>query len=110
VINDKKYENSDERNRILRMGGFCNYHFWEYQRISTDYGIAEISIGLIDRIIDILQGRRNLEDLSARDCPLCVDLKASESKYIKEFIALLGSRENQTKYAKKRGGDCAFPT
>jgi len=109
-VSGEKYKNSEERNRILRASGFCNYHFWEYERISTHYGIAEICIGLIENIIDNLRNQReksqllhSQENRIGLNCPVCADLEANELDYLKDLISLLGSHENRIRYTEGWG-------
>jgi len=96
----EKYKYSDERFRLLKLNGFCNYHFWRLERINTYYGSARICVGLIEKIIDDLQ---NQKDRLGANCPVCEDLKANESEHIKELISLLDSRDNRRRYAEGWG-------
>ena len=84
-VSDEKDRASEERVRLLKSKGFCNYHFWEFERISGFYGSAEIGLGLVEKIIDILRRKENgtqfsglLEHFRDLDCPLCADMKEKE--------------------------------
>jgi hypothetical protein len=105
-LSDEKYRASKERNRLLKANGFCNYHFWAFERISGPYGSAEVGMELIEEIIDILQGEEGgnrflglLEHYRNLDCPLCADMGEIETAYIKELISLLAFHDNRDKYA-----------
>jgi len=105
-VSDEKHRTSNDRDKLLKSRGFCNYHFWEFERISGSYGSAEVGMGLIEEIIDILQGEEGgnrflglLEHYRNLDCPLCADMAEIEAGYIKELISLLDSDENRRKYA-----------
>jgi len=105
-LSAEKHRTSKERKRLLKAKGFCNYHFWEFEQISSSYGSAEIGMGLIEEIINILQieERENrfsglLEHYRNLDCPLCADMKEIEADYIKELISLLAFHDNRDKYA-----------
>ena len=109
-VSDEKYKTSKERNRLLESKGFCNYHFWEFERINTHYGSAEICIDFIEKLINALQEERGqnrflglLEYRRGLKCPLCADLATNESAYIKDLLSLLNFQKNRTKYAEGRG-------
>ena len=106
-VSDEKDRASEERVRLLKSKGFCNYHFWEFNRISGYYGSAEIGMTIIEIVIAIFknEGREALlADLLKHyhelDCPLCADMKEKEIGYIKELISLFESNENRSKYAR----------
>ena len=86
--------------RLLELSGFCNYHFWEFERLGSHYGSAGISAGLIEKIIDNFW---NHENRIGAKCPICEDLKANESEYIKGLIFSLDSHENKIRYTKGWG-------
>ena len=105
-VSDEKHKTSNERARLLKSKGFCNHHFWEFERISSSYGSAGVGMGLIEEIIDILQREERgnrlsglLEHYRNLDCPLCADMKEIEADYIKELISLLAFHDNRDKYA-----------
>ena len=99
-ISNEKYKNSRMRQGLLKSNGFCNYHFWEFSKISNNYGSAGICVGLIEKIINNLQDQK---DFLGVKCPVCIDLKVNESKYIKELVFSLSSPENKTRYAEGWG-------
>jgi len=47
-VSDEKHGTSNERDKLLKSKGFCNYHFWEFERISGSYGSAEVGRELIE--------------------------------------------------------------
>ena len=105
-VSDEKHRTSDERDKLLKSRGFCNYHFWEFERISGQYGGAEICIGLINKYVAILQNeQKEIRSSGVKthyrglDCPLCADVEKMEAGYIIELISLLDSDENRRKYA-----------
>jgi hypothetical protein len=105
-VSDEKHRTSNERKKLLKSKGFCNYHFWAFERISGPYGSAEVGMELIEEIIDILQGEEGgnrflglLEHYRNLDCPLCADMGEIEAAYIKELISLLAFHDNRDKYA-----------
>jgi len=113
-VSDEKHRTSNERDKLLKSRGFCNYHFWEFERIGGSYGSAEVGMGIIEEIIDILQieERGNLfSSLLGHyrnlDCPLCADMGEIEAGYIKELMFLLGFHDNRDKYA--AGWGLCFP-
>jgi len=109
-VSGEKYKNSEERNRVLKLRGFCNYHFWEFEHLNTNYGSAEVCAGLIEQVIENLRNKKekkllldSQENRIGSNCPLCADLKARESEYFKELASLLGYYENKTRYSKGWG-------
>jgi len=116
---DDKYKGSEERNKLLTSGGFCNYHFWEFQGINTKYGSAAIGAELIERLIKILRGH-NYENLidafkerkedfkvwsleGSAHCLLCRELKKKEKKYLKELTVILQDDSHKAKYSRGSG-------
>jgi len=116
----EQYKGSQDRKKLIASGGFCNYHFWEFQRLSTHYGSAGIGLELIDRLAKILRAcdRRRLVDIFRKrnedfkilslegegaDCLLCRDLKKNEQAYLKELTGVLKDSGYQTRYAKGCG-------
>jgi hypothetical protein len=116
---DDKYKESENRNRLLASGGFCNYHFWKFQGISTKYGSAAIGAELVERLIKILRNH-NYENLidafkERKDdfkiwslegnahCLLCRDLKKKEKTYLKELTVILQDNGYKAKYLESCG-------
>jgi len=99
---NEKYRNTKRRIRLLKSRGFCNYHFWEFEKISSHYGSAEVSIELIEQLITIL---RTNEDCRNRHitCLVCSDLKQKESSYLNGLACLLKDDNNRKKYAEGWG-------
>ena len=109
-VSDAKYRKAEKRIGLVKSKGFCNYHFWEFEHVSTHYGSAQVCIGFIEELIDILQNEKrenqflNLQEYHhSLNCPLCADLKINESSHIEDLITLLDSQGNRTKYAKGWG-------
>jgi hypothetical protein len=115
----EKYKDSEEKIKLITSGGFCNYHFWEFQRLNTDYGSAVIGVKLIERLIKIFQThnyknlidafRQRREDFkiwffeSNTHCPLCRVLKKKEKMYLKELKVILQDDVYKAKYAEGYG-------
>jgi hypothetical protein len=116
---DDKDKESEERKRLLASGGFCNYHFWEFQGISTHYGSASIGAELIERLIKVFQ-THGFEDLVGAfkerkeyfkawslegytHCLLCRDIKKKEKRYLKELTVILQDDSYKAKYSESYG-------
>ena len=116
---DDKYKGSENRNKLLTSGGFCNYHFWEFQGISTHYGSASIGVELIERLIKILRDHNyeNLTDAFKErkedfkvwslegdaHCLLCRELKKKEKMYLKELAVILQDDGHKARYSESLG-------
>ena len=111
----EQYKGSGDRKKLLASGGFCNYHFWKFQGLNTNYGSAGIGLELIERLIKIFrthdyeylidafkEREKDFKVLSLEGnvhCPLCRDLKKKEKKYLKELTVMLQDNVHKTKYA-----------
>jgi len=115
----EQYKGSEERIKLVTSGGFCNYHFWEFQRLNTNYGSAAIGAELIERLIKILR-THNYENLidafkerkedfkiwsfeGSTYCPLCRVLRKKEKRYLKELTVILQDDGHKAKYSESRG-------
>ncbi|MBM4053864.1 MAG: hypothetical protein FJ264_04150 [Planctomycetes bacterium] len=98
------YRDSEQRIHLVNAGGFCNYHFWQFQRISSHYGTANVCIVLLVKLIAVLNSvkhKHNLNILSAENvmkCPLCYELKQKEAGYLKELTNILEDDDIKPKY------------
>ncbi|MCF6149694.1 MAG: hypothetical protein E3K37_13655 [Candidatus Kuenenia sp.] len=98
------YRDSEQRIHLVNSGGFCNYHFWQFQKISSHYGSANVCVDLLGKLLVMLNSgkyKRNLNILSAentRKCPLCYELKQKEADYLKELVVVLEDDGVKTKY------------
>jgi len=104
---DDKYNGSNFRDRLLASNGFCNYHFWEFERISSHYGSARVASGLLEQLIRTLRTgkRENLAvalkergPTGASRCPLCFDLEQKEIGYLRELEMMLREDMYKTMY------------
>jgi len=111
----EQYRGSEEREKLVACGGFCNYHFWELHELNTNYGSASFGLVLIERLIQIFRSHDYeylIDAFKERDedfkvwslegnvhCPVCRDLKRREKKYLKELTSLLKDAVHKTKYA-----------
>lgn len=109
-MSGEKHKKTGERDRLLQAKGFCNYHFWEFGRMSTRQGSAGVCMGFIEELIEVFRqgGKRDrLQRLSeyhrGLQCPLCADLAVQEAAHIKEIATLLELPENRKKYAEGWG-------
>jgi len=100
-MSDVKYRNTKGRSRLLRSKGFCNYHFWEFERVSSHYGSVEMTSELVEQLITILKTKGAFHHNVA--CPVCSDLKAIKTVYLKGLISLLEDNDNRKKYAESWG-------
>jgi len=115
----EQYKGSEERIKLVTSGGFCNYHFWEFQRLNTNYGSAAIGAELIERLIKILR-THNYENLidafkerkedfkiwsfeGSTYCPLCRVLRKKEKRYLKELTVILQDDGHKAKYSESCG-------
>jgi hypothetical protein len=112
-------KNSERRKLLLSAGGFCNYHFWRFERMSTHYGSAGIAVQLIEKLLQILRTHKQkyfadvikykgghskirLSDNNV-ECPLCCELGEKERVYLKELLAILRQNEYRSRYEKSCG-------
>jgi len=118
-LSSESAKDSEQRKQLLTAGGFCNYHFWRFQQMSTHYGIAGIAVQLIEKLLQILRmhkqkyfadaikykGTRSKIWLSDNDvkCPLCRELDEKERVYLKELLAVLRHNEHRSRYEKSCG-------
>ena len=108
-------KNSGLIRKILDAGGFCNFHFWRFQEMSTHYASANIGAQLIDKLLEILRTnkqecpgnalkyREKTSDAWLAECPLCFELREKESGYLKELLAILKHEENRLRYENSCG-------
>jgi hypothetical protein len=94
-------KNSGRIRQFLDAGGFCNYHFWQFQEVCTHYGIANIGAQLIEKLLEILgmnkqkcpdnalKHRKKISDPWFAECPLCFELKEKEGGYLEELLVIL---------------------
>ena len=116
---DDKYKESEDRSKLLAAGGFCNYHFWQFQGINTKYGNANIGVELVERLIKIIRNHNyenfidkfkdRKEDFKILPlegntrCLLCCDLKKKEKSYLKELTRVLQDKSYKAKYSESPG-------
>jgi hypothetical protein len=119
VQSAEKYKGSEERIKLVTSGGFCNYHFWEFQGLNTNYGNAAVGAELLERLIKILRTRNyeNIIDVfrERKDdfkawslegnahCLLCRELKKKEKRYLKELMVILQDDGHKAKYSESCG-------
>ena len=119
VQSGDEHKNSSNRIELLFSGGFCNNHFWEFQKLSTYYGSASISAQLIERILKIFErynyqyfhdflrqrnGDANIWSIEENSyCPVCREMKRNGEEYLKELTRILENEEFQKKYLKGCG-------
>jgi len=99
---DNSTEESVQIRKLTDAGGFCNYHFWRFQEMSTPYGCANICAQLIDKLLGI---PRTDKQKASRfiACPLCVELREKESVYLRELSVVLKHNEYKLRYGKSCG-------
>jgi hypothetical protein len=112
-------KNSERRKLLLSAGGFCNYHFWQFERMSTHYGSAGIAAQLIEKLLQLLRMHKQKYFADAikykgchskiqlnnnnAECPLCCELCEKERAYLKEILAILRQNEYRSRYEKSCG-------
>jgi hypothetical protein len=118
-LSEERAKDSAQRKQLLTADGFCNYHFWRFQQMSTHYGSAGIAIQLIEKLLGILRTHKQkcfadvirykgghskiqLNDNNA-ECPLCCELCEKERVYLKELLAILKQNEYRSRYEKSCG-------
>jgi hypothetical protein len=115
-LSEEIAKDSAQRKQFLTAGGFCNYHFWQFERMNTHYGSAGIAVQLIEKLLQILRTHKQkyfadaikykgchskiqLNDNNA-ECPLCCELCEKERVYLKELLAILRQNEYRSRYEK----------
>jgi len=108
-------ENSERIGQLLDAGGFCNYHFWQFQEMSTHYGSANIGAQLIEKLLeilkmskqkrscDILKHKEKISDAWFTECPLCFELREKEGGYLEELLFILKNQEGKLVYENSYG-------
>jgi len=108
-------KNSAQIKQLLDAGGFCNFHFWQLQKMSTHYGIASIGGQLIDKLLETLKRHKQkyfVDAIKHREshlkiwlieCPLCCELSKKEREYLKELLVVLTDNKYKSEYEQSRG-------
>jgi len=108
-------KSSGRINQLLDAGGFCNYHFWRFEEMSTHYAIANIGVQLIEKLLETLRTdkqiypanalkhREKISDAWFAECPLCFELREKEGGYIEELLVILKNQEGKLVYENSRG-------
>ncbi len=111
---DSRNKGSIARENLVRSGGFCNYHFWEIQRLNTIQGNASIGAELVGQLIKIMHGKQygtlfallggngneNTGHSAPSDtgCPICGDLKKKEKSYYGVLPSILQNETHRQRY------------
>jgi hypothetical protein len=99
-----------ERARNAERGGFCAFHTWLYESVSSPQGVcggyADVPLRLAEDIEDLLQRiepqpeqfQQAIQDLlgRSRQCPACEVLRSTESQKLSELIAQSEYREKSS--------------
>jgi len=108
-------KNSARIKQLLDAGGFCNFHFWRFQEMSTHYGSANIGAQLIDKLletmrthkqkyfVDAIKHRESHFKIWLIECHLCYELGEKERVYLKELLAILRHNGHRSRYEKSCG-------
>jgi len=105
-VSDTKYRKTEKRIRLVKLKGFCNYHFWGFEGISRNDGSAEMCLELIEQLITFLRTNKSLVSATHKNhiaCPVCSGLKEKQGEYLNTLVLSLGTIENRKKYAEGWG-------
>jgi hypothetical protein len=106
---------SKRMRQLLDAGGFCNFHFWRFEEMSTHYGSANIGAQLIEKLLEILRAdkqicsgntlkhKENIYVARFAECPLCFELKEKEGVYLRELLAILKHKGFKSGYENSSG-------
>lgn len=108
-------KNSERIKCLLDAGGFCNYHFWQFQEMSSHYGSANIGAQLIKKLLETIRADKQKYFADATkhseshlrvwliECPLCCELSKKERAYLKELLVVLTDNKYKTEYEQSCG-------
>ena len=98
---------------LLDRGGFCNYHFWNLEKLCDPLGIAYLTKSLLDQFVfeadenridefkNYIKKQYNLSEKNK--CPVCGIVSESETKHLKNLKDFLSLEQNLELYQNSRG-------
>jgi ribosome biogenesis GTPase A len=106
------YNDERKQQTFAENGGFCSFHLWQLESISSPIGFSVGVAKLVKRIARVLDPR--IATKSVREtllhmrpltehCPACDLLRQSEHEFTQKFTNSLSEAENKRLYAQSQG-------
>jgi GTP-binding protein EngB required for normal cell division len=107
LYNDERQQRSFAEN-----GGFCPFHLWHLESISSPVGFSVGVAGLVKRIARTLEAPLLTTDAAGtmqqirpptKKCPACTFLRETEHEFISKFAPSLSEPDKRQLYARSPG-------
>jgi len=107
-------QEAEVRKAFVESKGFCKFHTWQFEKISSPQGISEGYVTWVEKVayelrqtahLPSIQQRNQIDKLlpDSENCLACRTLRESESVLLEQFIDYLSTQVGQEYYRRSLG-------
>lgn len=106
------YSDEQQQQAFAENGGFCPFHLWQLESISSPVGFSVGVAKLVKRIAQLLErststksAKEILQEIQPRpaQCPVCDLLRQAEHEFLGKFVIALSEPQTKKLYNQSQG-------